>query len=99
MVIKFNHTPDYARLLVRQLWDRDQWACQTLHRNTELTLVALLPTNLTTTANSAADASSRNGTTGCPKKIGILSSFVFLGLGGVFLGVKNNSKKFGNKKI
>ena len=24
MVIKFNHTPDYARLLVRRLWDRDQ---------------------------------------------------------------------------
>ena len=30
---------------------------------------------------------------GVPKKIGILSSFDFLGLGGVFLGVKNNSKK------
>ena len=37
-------------------------------------------------------------TTGCPKKIGLLSSFEFLGLGGVFLGVKNNSKNFGNKK-
>ena len=38
-------------------------------------------------------------TTGCPKKkIGILSSFEFLYLGGVFLGVKNNSKNFGNKK-
>ena len=36
---------------------------------------------------------------GCPKKIGILSSFEILGLGGVFLGVKNNSKNFGNKKI
>ena len=35
---------------------------------------------------------------GVPKKIGILSSFDFLGLGGVFLGVKNNSKNFGNKK-
>ena len=35
---------------------------------------------------------------GVPKKIGILSSFEFLGLGGVFLGVKNNSKNFGNKK-
>ena len=32
------------------------------------------------------------------KKIGILSSFEFLGLWGVFLGVKNNSKNFGNKK-
>ena len=32
------------------------------------------------------------------KKIGLLSSFEFLGLGGVFLGVKNNSKNFGNKK-
>ena len=28
------------------------------------------------------------------KKIGILYSFEFLGLGGVFLGVKNNSKNF-----
>ena len=35
---------------------------------------------------------------GVPKKIGLLSSFEFLGLGGVFLGVKNNSKNFGNKK-
>ena len=35
---------------------------------------------------------------GVPKKIGILSSFEFLGLGGVFLGVKNNSKNFGNKE-
>ena len=34
---------------------------------------------------------------GVPKKIGILSSFEFLDLGGVFLGVKNNSKNFGNK--
>ena len=36
---------------------------------------------------------------GVPKKIGILSSSDFLGLGGVFLGVKNNSKNFGNKEI
>ena len=36
---------------------------------------------------------------GVPKKIGILSSFEFLYLGGVFLGVKNNSENFGNKKI
>ena len=35
---------------------------------------------------------------GVPKKIGLLSSFEFLGLEGVFLGVKNNSKNFGNKK-
>ena len=35
---------------------------------------------------------------GVPKKIGLLSSFEFLDLGGVFLGVKNNSKNFGNKK-
>ena len=35
---------------------------------------------------------------GVPKKIGILSSFEFLGLGGVFLREKNNSKNFGNKK-
>ena len=34
--------------------------------------------------------------TGCPKKIGILSSFEFLDLGGVFTEVKN--KNFGNKK-
>ena len=32
------------------------------------------------------------------KKMGLLSSFEFLGFGGVFLGVKNNSKNFGNKK-
>ena len=36
--------------------------------------------------------------TGCPKKIGILSRFEFLYLGGVFLGVKNISKNFGNQK-
>ena len=36
---------------------------------------------------------------GVPKKMGLLSSFEFLGLGGVFLGVKNNSKNFGNKEI
>ena len=34
---------------------------------------------------------------GVPKKIGILSSFEFLELGGVFLGIKNNSNNFGNK--
>ena len=36
--------------------------------------------------------------TGCPKKMLLLSSFEFLTLGRVFLGVKNNSKNFGNKK-
>ena len=36
---------------------------------------------------------------GVPLKNGILSSFEFLDLGGVFFGVKNNSKNFGNKKI
>ena len=36
--------------------------------------------------------------TGCPKKIGLLSIFEFLGLGGVYLDVKINSKNFGNKK-
>ena len=35
---------------------------------------------------------------GVPKKIVILSGFEFLTLGGVFLGVKNNSKNSGNKK-
>ena len=35
---------------------------------------------------------------GVPKKMLLLSSFEFLTLGGVFLGVKNNSKNFGNKK-
>ena len=35
---------------------------------------------------------------GVPKKMVILSGFEFLTLGGVFLGVKNNSKNFGNKK-
>ena len=36
---------------------------------------------------------------GVPLKNGILSSFEFLDLGGVFFGVKNNSKNFGSKKI
>ena len=36
---------------------------------------------------------------GVPKKMSLLSGFEFLTLGGVFLGVKNNSKNFGNKKI
>ena len=36
--------------------------------------------------------------TGCPKKIRFKPIFEFLTLGGVFLGVKNNSKNFGNKK-
>ena len=36
--------------------------------------------------------------TGCPKKMLLLSSFEFMTLGGVFTGVKNNSKNFGNKK-
>ena len=35
---------------------------------------------------------------GVPKKMGLLSGFEFLGLGGVFLGVKNNAKNFWNKK-
>ena len=34
---------------------------------------------------------------GVPKKIGLLSSFEFLSLGGVFLGVKSNSKNSGTK--
>ena len=38
-------------------------------------------------------------TTGRPKKMVILSGFEFLTLGGVFLGVKNNSKNSENKKI
>ena len=36
---------------------------------------------------------------GIPKKMVIMSGFEFLTLGGVFLGVKNNSTNFGNKKI
>ena len=36
--------------------------------------------------------------TGCPKKIRFKPIFDFLNLGGVFLGVKNNSRNFGNKK-
>ena len=32
--------------------------------------------------------------TGCPKKMVILSGFEFMTLGGVFLGVKNNSENF-----
>ena len=36
--------------------------------------------------------------TGCPKKMLLLPSFEFLTLGEVYLGVKNNSKNFGNKK-
>ena len=35
---------------------------------------------------------------GCPKKITFKLIFEFLGLEGVFLGVKNNSKNVGNKK-
>ena len=35
---------------------------------------------------------------GVPKKMVIWKGFEFLTLGGVFLGVKNNSKNFGNKK-
>ena len=35
---------------------------------------------------------------GVPKKMLLLSSFEFLNLGGVFTGMKNNSKNFGNKK-
>ena len=35
---------------------------------------------------------------GVPKKMVIRKGFEFLTLGGVFLGVKNNSKNFGNKK-
>ena len=35
---------------------------------------------------------------GVPKKIRFKPIFEFLTLGGVFLGVKNNSKNFGNKK-
>ena len=35
---------------------------------------------------------------GVPKRIGLLSNFEFLSLGGVFLGVKNNSKNSGMKK-
>ena len=44
------------------------------------------------------EARLTNDPTGCPKKMALLSSFEFLGLGGVFLGVKNTSKNFGNKK-
>ena len=36
---------------------------------------------------------------GVPKKMVIRKGFELLTLGGVFLGVKNNSKNFGNKKI
>ena len=36
--------------------------------------------------------------TGCPKKMSLLLGFEFLTLGGVFLGVKKNSKNFGNNK-
>ena len=35
---------------------------------------------------------------GVPKKIILKLIFEFLSLGGVFLGVKHNSKNFGNKK-
>ena len=36
---------------------------------------------------------------GVPKRMLLLSGFEFLTLGGVFLGVENNSKNFGNQKI
>ena len=39
------------------------------------------------------------GTTGCPKKMWFKLIFEFLIMGRVFLGVKNDSKNFGNKKI
>ena len=35
---------------------------------------------------------------GVPKKVSVKPIFEFQTLGGVFLGVKNNSKNFGNKK-
>ena len=37
--------------------------------------------------------------TRCPKNMLLLSGFEFLTFGGVFLGVKNNPKNFGNQKI
>ena len=36
---------------------------------------------------------------GVPKKMSVKPNLEFLTLGRVFLGVKNNSKNFGNKKI
>ena len=36
---------------------------------------------------------------GVPKKVSVKPIFKFQTLGGVFFGVKNNSKNFGNKKI
>ena len=36
---------------------------------------------------------------GVPRRMLLLSGFEFLTLGGVFLGVKNKSKNFGNQKI
>ena len=36
--------------------------------------------------------------TGCPKKMSVKPNLEFQTLGGVFLGVKNNSKNFGNKQ-
>ena len=35
---------------------------------------------------------------GVPKKVSVKPIFEFQTLGGVFLGVKNNSKNFGNQK-
>ena len=40
-----------------------------------------------------------NSLQGVPKKIWFKLIFEFLTMGRVFLGVKNNSKNFGNKKI
>ena len=37
------------------------------------------------------------GVQGVPKKVSVKPIFEFETLGGVFLGVKNNSKNFGNK--
>ena len=37
--------------------------------------------------------------TGCPKKMPFKSIVEFKTLGGVFLGVKNNSENFGEKNI
>ena len=36
---------------------------------------------------------------GVPKKMSVKPNLEFQNLGGVFLGVENNSKNFGNKKI
>ena len=60
--------------------------------------ICFVPTTTTNTQKSFWSLPEYSTLYRVSQKMGLLSSFEFLGLGGVFLGVKNNSKNFGNKK-